>query len=157
MTSMQRADMRVHEIMTAPAATCGPHDNLAVAARLMWDHDCGILPIVDAHGRVTGVITDRDITIAVASRPYHASEISANSVSTGRVYGVDPSDDVEAALELMGAQHVRRLPVIDAAGTLKGMLSLSDLVRHAGRKGLRTAAVVATLRRLATRAPAGAT
>ncbi|MDP1570922.1 MAG: CBS domain-containing protein [Vicinamibacterales bacterium] len=148
--------MRVHEIMTAPAVTCGPHDSLAAAARLMWDYDCGILPIVDPHGRVTGVITDRDITIAVASRPYHASEIPVNSVSTGRVYGVDPTDHVEAALELMGAKHVRRLPVLDAAGTLKGMLSLSDLAKHAGRKGLRAVTVMATLKRLAAPTPADA-
>ena len=60
--------MTVQELMTPFPATCGPADNLAQAAEHMWDADCGIVPVVDERGHVLGVITDRDICIAAATR-----------------------------------------------------------------------------------------
>ena len=60
--------MQIKHIMTTDIATCQPDTNLAVVAKLMWDRDCGIVPVIDAAGTVAGVITDRDICIASATR-----------------------------------------------------------------------------------------
>ena len=61
--------MRVKELMTSDVKTCSLDTNLAAAAKIMWDSDCGAVPVTDERGRVVGVITDRDICIAAATRP----------------------------------------------------------------------------------------
>jgi CBS domain-containing protein len=122
--------MRVREVMHTDVETCGPTDNLSAAAGIMWRNDCGVVPVVDEGGRVAGIITDRDICMAVATRGRMASEIAVAEVQTGRVFTCSPGDDVRAALHVMEENRVRRLPVVDGAG-LVGVLSLHDLVRRA--------------------------
>jgi CBS domain-containing protein len=124
--------MKVREIMTTDAKSCRPETSLAEAVKLMWEADCGVLPIIGADRKVAGMITDRDICIAVATRGRTADRIAARDVTAGKAYTCSPDDDVVAALETMKAQKVRRLPVVDAEGRLKGVLSLNDIVTHAG-------------------------
>jgi CBS domain-containing protein len=69
--------MQVKQIMTSEIATCRPDTKLAVIAKLMWDRDCGFAPVVDAAGKVAGVITDRDICIASATRRLLPEQITA--------------------------------------------------------------------------------
>ena len=56
--------MNVKQIMTHPVVTCSIESHLNVVARLMWDNDCGTIPVVDAEGRLAGIVTDRDICMA---------------------------------------------------------------------------------------------
>jgi CBS domain-containing protein len=118
--------------MTSDVKSCRPETNLAEAGRDMWDGDCGVLPVVNDEGRVTGVITDRDICIAVATRGRAADRIAVREVAQDHAHTCLPDDDIIAALRTMKAQQVRRLPVVDADGHLRGMLSLNDVVTHAG-------------------------
>ena len=60
--------MKVQEVMTGNARTCRPESNLAEAVREMWEGDCGALPVLGSDDRVIGIITDRDICIAIATR-----------------------------------------------------------------------------------------
>ena len=120
--------MKVSEIMTSPIQYCGPDTNLAAAACMMWDSDCGILPVVSHEGKVIGMITDRDICMSVATKGLVASAISVWETSAGKVYSCSPDDDVREALKTMAASRVRRLPVVDEEGMLLGLLSLNDLV-----------------------------
>lgn len=122
--------MRAHEVMKREVEPCGPADNLGTAAGIMWRNDCGVVPVVDGERRVVGMITDRDICMAVATRGRRASEIAVSEVLSGSVYCCAPGDDVRAALRTMQANQVRRLPVVDGAGALVGMLSLHDIVRR---------------------------
>jgi CBS domain-containing protein len=124
--------MRVREIMTNDVKTCRPETNLAEAVKLMWERDCGVLPVVKSDGRVSGMITDRDICVAVATRGQTADRIAVRDVAAGTACTCTPDDDAVLALQTMKAQRVRRLPVVDAEGRLKGILSLNDLVRHPG-------------------------
>ena len=143
--------MKVRELMTAPARTCGPDTTLAVAARLMWDGDCGILPVVD-DGELVGVVTDRDMYIALATRNMRASEARVGAVATRRVATCGPDEDVKAALVTMKRARVRRLPVVDGAGTLVGMLSINDLLLAAGAgKPVRNQDVVDALKAICAR------
>lgn len=138
--------MTARELMSTPPQTCRPSTDLAAVTQLMWNHDCGFVPVVDAGGHVAGVITDRDICIAAATRRLLPERISADQAMSTSVHACMPDDDVEAVLAAMKAHQVRRVPVVDGNGHLQGVVSLNDVVRAVGKKGAPTAAaVVATL------------
>ncbi len=119
--------MKVKEIMTANPKACTTTTNLAEAASFMWDYDCGILPVVSDEGRVVGLITDRDICIAGATKNRNLSDLAVEEIVTGNVYSCAPEDDVRSALYTMQQRKVRRLPVIAPDGALEGILSLNDV------------------------------
>ena len=131
--------MKVKEVMTSPIQTCAPGTNLAAVATMMWDSDCGALPVVDHDGKVVGVITDRDICIAVATKGRPAAEITVWETTTGKAYSIRPDQDVKEALHLMEKEKVRRLPVVDEDGTVLGMLSMNDLILVADERRGRAA------------------
>ncbi len=124
--------MKVQDIMTSNAKTCGLDTNLAAAAMTMWDHDCGTVPVVDIEGKVLGMITDRDICMAAATKHRDVALISVGEVISGKAFTCAPEDDVRAALKMMQDEKVRRLPVVDTDGALRGILSVNDIVIHAG-------------------------
>ena len=72
--------MLVRDLMTRNVSSCRPENNLAELAEVMWNHRCGALPILDDSGRVMGIITDRDICIALGTRNIRASEVLARDV-----------------------------------------------------------------------------
>jgi CBS domain-containing protein len=122
--------MKVEEVMRKRAESCSRDTDLAAAAMIMWRNDCGAVPVTEAAGgKVVGVITDRDICMAVATRHRRAEEIMVGDVVSEALHTVHPQQDVHAALEIMKSRRVRRLPVVDRAGSLQGMLSINDLVR----------------------------
>ena len=137
--------MKVKDIMTAQARTCAPDTNLATAAALMLEADCGILPVTQ-DGRLVGIVTDRDMYIALATRNKLASQITVGEVARKPVFTCEPDDDVQTALATMKQHHVRRLPVEGFAGTVAGIVSMNDIVLAAGpRAAVRNDQVVATL------------
>ena len=137
--------VKVKDIMTGEPRMCSPETNLAEAAALMLDGDCGILPVV-ADGTLVGVVTDRDMYIALATRNKRASDITVAEVVQTPVYTCGPDDDVETALDTMKQHRVRRLPVEGFGGTVMGIVSMNDVVLAAGaRKPVRDAEVVSTL------------
>lgn len=128
--------MKVKDVMATVVHSCRPHTNLAEAAEIMWTHDCGALPVLDDEGQVIGMLTDRDICMAVATKGRIAAHITVWETITGNVYVCHADDDIKEALKVMGTQKVRRLPVVDDAGRLRGFLSMNDVVLHAeGAKG----------------------
>ena len=131
--------MNVAELMVRSVSTCRPDDSLAEAARQMWEHDIGVLPVVDGDGRVAGMITDRDICMATYMRGEPPAAIPVGSVMSTEVFACAPNDALIEAEEVMRSRRVRRLPVIDANGALVGILSLNDLAREARRERGRAA------------------
>jgi CBS domain-containing protein len=138
--------MKIADIMTREPATCSPSTNLATAAKLMLDADCGFLPVVNEEKKLVGVVTDRDLYIALATRDQVASQITVGEVAQPQVFTCSPDDEVEGALEIMKKHRVRRLPVEGFGGTVAGIVSMNDIVLAAGeRKPVRNDAVVETL------------
>ena len=136
--------MKIREIMTAQPRTCEPATSLAAAAALMLDADCGMLPVVE-EGRLVGVVTDRDMYIALATRNRLASDMTVGEVARQQVFTCEPDDDVQAALATMKQHRVRRLPVEGFGGTVAGVVSMNDIVLAAGpRKAVRQDEVVDT-------------
>lgn len=131
--------MRVKDVMTPDAKAIWLTESLADAAKLMWENDCGVLPIIKDGRKVIGMITDRDICMAMAMRDTNPSGVSVEEVMTGQVYAVNPEDNVERALQSMQEHRIRRLPVINAEGELEGILSMNDIVLNA-KKSNSTAA-----------------
>jgi CBS domain-containing protein len=137
--------MKIKDIMTGEPRTCSPQTNLAAAAALLLDADCGFLPVVE-DGKLAGVVTDRDMYIALATRDRRASELTVGEVAQAPVYTCGPDDDVQTALDTMKRHNVRRLPVEGFNGTVMGIVSMNDLVLAAGsKKTVRDAEVVNTL------------
>jgi len=142
--------MRVQAIMTVSPDVCRPDDNLAEAVAQLWSVDCGVLPVVDHAGRLAGIITDRDICIAVGTRNARPSDVRVRTVMCSSVETTSPDEDVITALARMADRQVRRLPVVDDERRLLGLVSLGDaaLASGSGPHAVRPGAVLETLRRV---------
>jgi CBS domain-containing protein len=147
--------MKIRDIMTEPVMTCVPEASLATAARLMQDADCGTVPVVDSRGRLAGIVTDRDICLAVAASNRSAINITVHEVMTHKVLSAQVDDDVLKALATMKGSRVRRLPVRDDAGQVVGIVSIEDVVlRGLQGGGVKTTDIIDALRAMYVRSPA---
>ncbi len=118
--------------MTYDVQTCRPENNLADAAMRMWRNDCGILPVLADGQKVVGVITDRDICMATATKHRDPANIRVREAISGKVYACSPDTDIHEALKIMQQKQVRRLPIISAEdGRLAGILSMNDVALKA--------------------------
>jgi CBS domain-containing protein len=123
--------MLVNSLMTPNPSFCRTDESLQVAARLMWECDCGIVPVVDEHHRVVAVVTDRDVCMAAMTQGRPLWTIPVGLAMSKNVVTCHAHDDAGAAEIIMREAQVRRLPVVDLEGHLVGMLSLNDLAREA--------------------------
>lgn len=125
--------MLVKSIMTSEVKVCAPDTSLAAAARIMSTRDCGIVPVVDSQHKLLGIITDRDVCLAVATKYESPEELPVRDIMTKKVYTCAPDDDAQTAMNLMKNHAVRRVPVVTADGRLTGLISIDDLVIRADR------------------------
>jgi CBS domain-containing protein len=132
--------MLVKELMQTDVAVCAPTETLAEAAKLMRDRHCGFIPVVNHLGAVVGVLTDRDLGLAVGGSTRAAERISAAEVMSSPAFGCFADENVKTVLATMGNHHVRRLPVLDKQhGHIVGVLSLDDVALAPHRRGAPTA------------------
>jgi len=130
-TEKGSANMKVKELMSVDAKSCREDTDLATATKIMWDADCGIVPVVSDDRRVVGVITDRDICVAAATRAMNPAAIRVRDVMSRTVATAAENDDIRVALATIKDRRVRRLPVVDKQQRLVGVISLNDLVARA--------------------------
>ena len=123
--------MRVVDVMMGTPYQCRPDANLGTATELLWNGNCGFLPVVNEEGKVAGVITDRDICVALGTRNRLAGELTVAEVMTTKVQACAPEDEIHVALQTMRDGHVRRLPVIAKNGALVGVISIDDILVRA--------------------------
>jgi CBS domain-containing protein len=121
--------MKVQDLMTTEVGACRAFDSADRAAQIMWERDCGAVPVLDQEGSVVAMLTDRDVCIAAMTQGRALSDIRVASAMSRSLWSCRPDDDLSQAEAMMRARKVRRLPVVDAAGKLLGILSLSDLAR----------------------------
>jgi CBS domain-containing protein len=125
--------MQVKDLMTPLPSVCTLQDTTNEAARIMWERDCGAVPVVDGQGRVVGMITDRDICIAAYFQGEPLSQIRVADVMSRELSTVRPEDDVTRAEHVMREHQVRRLPVVADGQLLVGILSVGDLAQRVPR------------------------
>ncbi len=128
--------MDVEDLMIRQVHSCRPEDSLEHAARLMWDHDCGCLPVCSGDGvnKVVGMITDRDICMSALFQGKPLSELRVSDAMSKSVETCHTSDTLGQAEQRMRTARVRRLPVLNANDAFVGIISLADLAREAAKE-----------------------
>jgi CBS domain-containing protein len=128
--------MRVEQLMTKHVQTCRPEDSLEQAAQLMWDYDCGSLPVCsgDEPSKAVGMITDRDIAMCAMFHPKPLRELPVSEAMARNLRVCRQTDSIEDVESIMRDTQVRRLPVVGSDGRIVGMISLADLAREAARE-----------------------
>jgi CBS domain-containing protein len=119
--------MKVDDIMTRDVRSCSPEESLSSAAQIMWEIDCGAVPVVDAERRVIGMITDRDICMASHLQGVILGEGSVASAMARDIKCCGPHDSPATVQTLMQQHKIRRVPVVDAERRLIGIITLADL------------------------------
>lgn len=130
--------MNVSEWMTLGVVSCCKGDSLERAAQIMWDHDCGSVPVVDDEGRVEGVVTDRDVAMSAYTNGRGLASAPVERAMSGFLCVCGPDDAVDEALDSMARHQLHRLPVVDDERRIVGILSLADVVQRAIREDGRT-------------------
>jgi CBS domain-containing protein len=131
--------MRVQEIMTRNVRTCSPDSPLNEAARIMWERDCGFVPVTEPGSKkLCGVVTDRDICMAAYTRNTPLTDIRVGAVMSRKLETCRAEDDVSVACDRMRERQIRRLPVTDGGGHLVGLIALNDLALAAAEGKDRT-------------------
>ena len=131
----------VQQVMTGNVRTAQPEDSIQDVARMMKEAGCGFIPITQ-DGRLSGVITDRDIVVrGVAVGPRETAGARVWEIMTPTVLAVSASDTLDHAAGVMAKHQVRRLPVLDQ-GRVVGVLSHGDLVQALRGEGAAAFATV---------------
>lgn len=126
--------MKCVDIMTINPGICIPEDNVTVAAQIMWDHDCGAVPVVKdiEKKELIGIVTDRDIAMYLARHAcVHPQQASVADCMTPGVSYCCMDDPVEKAIQIMSEKRVRRVPIVDENSSCVGIISQADLLAHA--------------------------
>lgn len=146
--------MQVQEIMTTQPACCTADDSAAEAARLMREHDCGCIPVVDdsESQRLVGVVTDRDLAVRGLA-DNRGPETKVRDVMSTQPSCCGPSDDVAEVERVMSEKQVRRVPVVDGNGCCVGIVAQADLAREEEKVGARKVAEV--VERISEPSPGG--
>lgn len=121
--------MNVNEVMCSDVTSCGPDTSLDQVARLMWDNDCGAVPVVNKKNMPIGIVTDRDIAMAALHKHAPLWEMTVDQIIQGQhLCCCHQEDNVEGCLTKMEQNGVRRILVTNADGTLSGIVSMGDIV-----------------------------
>lgn len=125
--------MNVSDVMSSGVATCRDSDSLNRAAQLMWERRCGSLPVLGDDEQVVGFLTDRDVCMAAYTQGRRLDDVAVTVAMSRPVRTCLPSTAIEDAEDLMMANAVRRLVVVDTAGRPCGLVSIDDIARSGAR------------------------
>lgn len=126
--------MNVEQVMSTSPACCDERATLGDVARVMWENDCGVVPVVDARGTLIGMVSDRDVCMAAYTRGQPLVEIPVRSAMSTHAIECHPKDTLRRAEQLMIRHQLRRLPVVNRDGKPVGILSVNDLLRAAHKR-----------------------
>ena len=124
---------KVHEVMTDRPRAVTPETTVYEAAQLMKNDDIGSLPMLDGE-QLAGMVTDRDIVIRAIAEGKDPRGMPVREVASRELVTVNADEELSSALQLMASQQVRRLPVVDDAGRLVGILAQADVAVEAKEK-----------------------
>ena len=120
---------KVGDVMATDVRSCPIHATLNDAAHIMWEYDCGWVPVDDRERQVVGVVTDRDIAMASYTQGRPLFDIPIQNSMSKKITVCEAEDTISLAMKKMRDAKVHRLAVVDRAGTLVGLISMSDIAR----------------------------
>ncbi len=120
--------MKVKKLMKTDVGWCNTVDDLTKAVAIMRVKDCGAVPVVDDEKKLIGIVTDRDICLAVAEIDKKPSEIKVSEVINGKIVVCSADDNLKTALKKMKRIKVKRLPVVGKNRKIVGILSITDFL-----------------------------
>ena len=125
--------MKIQDVMTRNPASVTPDAPASEAARIMKNEDVGVVPVVESNEsrRLVGVVTDRDLAVRLIAEGRDGQSRVRDVMSGGHIHTRGPNDDLDAAMDTMAKEQVRRIPIVDERGTLVGIVSQADVVRKA--------------------------
>src|SRR5688500_17225126 len=128
--------MRIEDVMTRNPACCTPETGLREVAMMMVENDCGQIPLVrsTADPTILGVVTDRDIVSRLVARGRNPLEMRAEACMSQPVITVRTDASVEDCIRLMESHRIRRVPVVDGEGLMRGIVSQADIAQHASHE-----------------------
>lgn len=149
--------MLVADLMRRTVYSCSVTATLNDAARIMWEHRVGCVPVLADGGHVVGIVTDRDVCMGAYTSGARLAAIAVTASMSRKVVCCRPTQTLRDVEELMRSHQIRRLPVVDDPGRLLGLVSLDDIARHMrpswdGAGGLGADAIALTLASVAERA-----
>ncbi|WP_106769373.1 CBS domain-containing protein [Paenibacillus faecalis] len=119
--------MRIIEVMTRQVQTCQTNDPVEKAAKIMAQSNVGSVPIVNEAGRLTGIMTDRDIVLRGVAQNKDLKMTTCEELMTGEVKCCEPHTEIHEAAKMLAQHQIRRLPVVDEQGRLVGICAIGDL------------------------------
>ena len=127
--------MKIMDVTVRDVAVCRPEQSLEQAAQIMWEQDCGAVPVVDGEHRPVGMVTDRDICMTAYLRGRPLRDVVVREVMAQEIRCCRDTDSLDVPHRTMREHQIRRLPVVDAEGVLVGVVSLADLALASERAG----------------------
>lgn len=123
------------DVMTPDPVACEPNEPIRRAAAVMKQHDVGAVPIVESQGsqRLVGIVTDRDIVVKVVAGDRNVDQATVRDAMTANPAVCRADDDLEKALSVMAERQVRRMPVVDESGRLRGIIAQADIATRVNR------------------------
>jgi len=123
--------MTAKDLMTSDPACCTMDTPLEEVARLMVQHDCGEIPVVEYGDvkKVVGVVTDRDIVCRTIAEGVNPLSMDAAAVMSSPAVTVTEQDDIDEVILVMEMHQIRRVPVVDSRGECRGIVALADIAR----------------------------
>jgi len=129
MASKPPTPLTAADLMTPGPRTCSSYSTVLEAVLIFRDADCGAVPILE-DGKPVGVLTDRDVALALADRGAALPGLPVTELMSRGVVSVTPDDPLDVVVEKFGDRGVRRLLVIDSNGLLHGIISWADVAPH---------------------------
>jgi CBS domain-containing protein len=123
----KRSHLKCRDIMTRNVTTCNTNTNIEKIAQLMRFEDIGAIPVLNADGRLEGIVTDRDIVVEGLTKDKADSELKAEDCMTTDLYVAKQNDRVVDVIREMGDHQIRRVPVVDSRNRLVGIISMADV------------------------------
>lgn len=125
--------MTCAEVMTPSPTACQPQHTAIEAAELMRREDCGLVPVISEHGKLIGVLTDRDIVIKVVAEGRDPRNTAVSEVMSTDLVTCLPQETIETVMEQMATRQVRRIPIVERDGSLVGIVAQADIATRLGK------------------------
>lgn len=127
----QREPLTAREVMTRNVRTARLDSPVRDVAQIMKDEDCGVVPVVNDHGALVGIVTDRDLVVRGFTGGKTPDQLRVSDVMTDDVEAVTPDENIHDVIALMGRKQIRRIPVVERDDRVVGIISMGDIANRA--------------------------